>query len=78
MDAERLFEMNSIVYRDLVPEILSKGGNLVFKFWQLPEIKDLTESMKNNFAKVRTFKPQASRNESSEMYLIATGYSPEN
>ena len=49
---------------------LAVGGNFVAKYFRSGDIKDLIVSAKKNFEKVTSFKPDSSRKESSEIYLI--------
>jgi|TARA_B100000953_G_scaffold72088_1_gene58206 23S rRNA (uridine2552-2'-O)-methyltransferase len=49
---------------------LSVGGHLVAKYFRSGDIKDLILKAKKNFAKVTSFKPDSSRKESSEIYLV--------
>jgi len=54
--------------------VLAPGGAFVCKLFQGGAERQLLEDMKQNFEKVRHVKPPASRSESSETYLVATGY----
>lgn len=53
--------------------ILEPGGAFVGKYFSGPEEKELKEMALEEFNKVVTVKPPASRNESSERYLVALG-----
>ena len=53
--------------------ILEPGGAFVGKYFSGPEEKELKEMALQEFNKVVTVKPPASRNESSERYLVALG-----
>lgn len=55
---------------------LVPGGGFVAKVFQGGSEKHLLEPMKRHFAQVRHAKPQASRKESSELYVLATGFRP--
>ena len=59
---ENIFE---IALRDL-----SIGGHFVAKYFRSGDIKDLLVKAKKNFEKVASFKPDSSRKESSEIYLV--------
>ncbi len=50
---------------------LKNDGHFVAKVFQGGAEKELLETAKKYFGKVKHFKPQASRKESAEMYLIA-------
>jgi 23S rRNA (uridine2552-2'-O)-methyltransferase len=54
--------------------VLAPGGAFVAKVFQGGSEKDLLAPMKRAFATVRHVKPPASRKESSELYVVATGY----
>ena len=49
---------------------LSVGGHLVAKYFRSGDINDLILKAKKNFEEVSSFKPDSSRKESSEMYLV--------
>ena len=49
---------------------LSVGGNFVAKYFRSGDIKALIVNAKKNFEKVTSFKPDSSRKESSEIYLV--------
>ncbi|XP_075263589.1 rRNA methyltransferase 2, mitochondrial-like, partial [Convolutriloba macropyga] len=73
-DSEKLFNMNSTVYNKIAVKYLAKGGSLVFKFWQTPDLKDFSNQLNEKFKLIKTFKPKSSRKESSEVYLIAKSF----
>lgn len=53
---------------------LRKGGAFVAKFRQGPDEVNIFKATQTRFAKVVRMKPPASRSESSEFYLVATGF----
>jgi len=55
-------------------EVLAPGGFFVCKLFQGGETGTLLGELKRDFALVRNLKPSASRSDSSEMYVLATGY----
>ncbi|XP_063711791.1 ribosomal RNA large subunit methyltransferase E-like isoform X2 [Symsagittifera roscoffensis] len=71
LDADRLLEMNSHLYHKIALLQLARGGSLVLKFWQTPELKEFSTKLKEKFELVKTFKPKSSRKDSSEIYVIA-------
>jgi len=52
-------------------KILKPGGHFIAKIFRGGAENDLLEMVKQNFKKVKHFKPDSSRKESSEFYLIA-------
>ena len=54
--------------------LLAPGGTLVLKMLKGGDETDLVVALKRDFASVRRAKPPASRNDSSEDYVIATGF----
>ncbi len=54
--------------------VLKPGGHFVAKVFQGGAQHELLAEMKKDFAKIRHVKPPASRKESAEQYLVATGY----
>jgi len=59
---------------DLAEEILAPGGAFLCKVLQGGADKELVARLNRSFAKVRHVKPKASRAESAEMYVLATGF----
>ncbi len=59
---------------DLASQILASGGTFVVKVFQGGAPKELLEKLKTDFLQVRHAKPPASRADSAEIYLIATGF----
>lgn len=59
---------------DFAIEVLRPGGTFVSKAFQGGETAALLKLLKAHFDDVRHFKPKASRAESSELYLVATGF----
>jgi 23S rRNA (uridine2552-2'-O)-methyltransferase len=59
---------------DFALRVLAPGGGFVAKVFQGGAEKGLLESLKRNFASVRHAKPPASRKDSSELYVVATGF----
>ncbi len=59
---------------DFAEATLKPGGAFVAKAFQGGETAEVIASLKRAFAEVRTIKPKASRSESSEVFLVATGF----
>jgi 23S rRNA (uridine2552-2'-O)-methyltransferase len=55
-------------------EVLAPGGAFVAKVFQGGSERQMLAAMKRHFATVRHAKPPASRKESSELYVVATGF----
>lgn len=55
-------------------DVLTKGGTFLCKVFQGGAEKDLLDVLKRNFAVVRHVKPPASRSDSAELYVLATGF----
>jgi len=55
-------------------DALAPGGAFVAKVLQGGSERTLLETMRRNFARVVHFKPPASRRESAEIYVVATGF----
>ncbi len=55
-------------------DVLKPGGAYVCKFFQGGAEKDVLNLLKKHFAKTKHAKPNASRAESSETYLVAQGF----
>ena len=59
---------------DFAIAVLKPGGAFVAKAFQGGETAEVLKLLKSRFAEVRHIKPKASRAESSEVYLVATGF----
>ena len=58
----------------LAPRWLKPRGNLVMKLLEGSEMPRLLKDAKAVFAKVKPFKPDASRSESTEIFIVAHGF----
>jgi 23S rRNA (uridine2552-2'-O)-methyltransferase len=58
---------------EVAQELLDSGGDLVVKAFDGPDLADLRADMDEQFQYVRTVHPEASRDSSSEVYLVAKG-----
>ena len=59
---------------DVAEDVLAPGGTFLAKVLQGGAGKELVARLNSSFAKVRHVKPKASRTESAEMYMLATGF----
>jgi 23S rRNA (uridine2552-2'-O)-methyltransferase len=59
---------------DLAEVVLKPGGTFLAKVFQGGAGGDLVARLKRSFAKVQHVKPKASRPESPEVYVLATGF----
>ena len=55
-------------------QVLAPGGAFLAKVFQGGSEKSLLDILKRDFANVRHIKPKASRAESPELYVLATGF----
>jgi 23S rRNA (uridine2552-2'-O)-methyltransferase len=55
-------------------EVLRPGGAFVAKAFQGGETSEVIAQLKRHFTEVKNLKPKASRADSSEVYLVATGF----
>jgi len=54
--------------------VLNPGGSFLAKVFQSGAEAELLAQLKRDFATVRHVKPAASRQDSSERYMLATGF----
>lgn len=59
---------------DFAATVLTEGGSLVLKVFRGGAERELLARLRREFASVKHVKPPASRKESVEIYVIATGY----
>jgi 23S rRNA (uridine2552-2'-O)-methyltransferase len=62
------------VAADFAISVLKPGGAFVAKAFQGGETSEVMLLLKQNFTDVKNLKPKASRADSSEVYLVATGF----
>jgi 23S rRNA (uridine2552-2'-O)-methyltransferase len=59
---------------DIALQLLAPGGTFVAKVYQGGAERDLLTALKGRFVRVRHAKPEASRKESAEVYVVAQGF----
>ena len=59
---------------DFALKVLAPGGGFVAKVFQGGTEKGLLDQLKRSFANVKHGKPPASRKDSAELYVVATGF----
>lgn len=59
---------------DFALQVLADGGSFVSKIFQGGAEKELMQKIKQNFAVAKFFKPQSSRKNSVETYMVAMGF----
>ena len=72
-DHIRIVALAELAYAFAV-EMLAEGGHFVAKVFQGGAEKQMLAEMKRRFTTVRHAKPAASRKESSELYVVASGF----
>lgn len=61
---------------DFAEEILAPGGCFIAKMFHGGADREVLDRLKRRFANLRHAKPPASRAESTEIYVVATGFRP--
>tara|TARA_B110000444_G_scaffold159175_1_gene148849 strand:+ start:3643 stop:4383 length:741 start_codon:yes stop_codon:yes gene_type:complete len=61
---------------DFSMKLLCKGGSFTSKLFQGVGVEELIKAVKPHFSEVKRFSPDASRNSSSEVYLICRNFMP--
>jgi 23S rRNA (uridine2552-2'-O)-methyltransferase len=56
--------------------LLAPLGCFVAKIFQSPDVEKLREQMSVRFGEVRLLKPEGSRSQSTELYLVGKGFGP--
>ena len=59
---------------ELLDKVLIKNGIFVTKIWKGSEEKELINMLKNKFYEVSYFKPESSRKDSVEIFIIAKNF----
>ncbi|XP_076996558.1 rRNA methyltransferase 2, mitochondrial isoform X2 [Tamandua tetradactyla] len=73
LDHDRLISL-CLSLLDMAPDVLQPGGTILCKTWAGSQSHRLQKRLTEEFRKTRAVKPDASRKESSETYLLATQY----
>ena len=68
-------ELVAMVF-DFTMPLLAPGGSFVTKIFQGTGIEGIVNAAKNRFSRVQRFSPDASRNSSSEVYLVCKNRLP--
>ena len=61
---------------ELACTLLAPGGSFVGKLFQGPDFQRLRDGCRARFAKVSMMKPQGSRKQSVEQYVVSKGHTP--
>jgi 23S rRNA (uridine2552-2'-O)-methyltransferase len=61
---------------ELAKTVLKPGGTFVAKIFQGAEFDDARKSLRDSFGKVRTMRPEATRDESYEVFLVGIDFKP--
>lgn len=61
---------------DLCDLFLRPGGHMVLKLFQGPDAKQIENEVKRRFEKMQLLKPQSTRKESKEIFVIGIGFRP--
>ena len=72
-DHLRIMALAEAAY-EFAAEVLAPGGAFVAKLFQGGAERELLATLKRDFAEVKHVKPQASRAESAELYVVALGF----
>ena len=72
-DHLRIMALVELAY-DFAIQVLKPGGTFLAKVWQGGAQNDLVAQMKKDFKTVKHIKPPASRQDSSESFVVAQGF----
>ncbi|MEN3035356.1 MAG: RlmE family RNA methyltransferase [Candidatus Methanosuratincola sp.] len=59
---------------ELADKVLKPGGKMVIKVLMGSDFESFRREVRNRFSDIRIFKPSASRDSSSEVYLVCRGF----
>jgi 23S rRNA (uridine2552-2'-O)-methyltransferase len=62
---------------EIAGQVLTKGGAFVGKIFQGAELEQARAATRASFSSVKIIKPEASRSESYEIFLVGTGAKPQ-
>jgi 23S rRNA (uridine2552-2'-O)-methyltransferase len=72
-DHLRIMSLVEMAY-DFAEQILAPGGVFIAKVFQGGTEQEILKKLKQHFDKVHHFKPESSRKDSSEMFVVAIGF----
>jgi len=58
----------------ILNKVAQINSDFVFKIWKGSEEKNIINTLKNKYKSISYFKPKSSRNESSEIFIVACGF----
>lgn len=73
LDYDNIMELATSVFH-FAREISAENGSLLIKVWENPEVKKLQDSILEHYERCKSVKPQASRSDSAEKFLLARGF----
>jgi len=73
IDAERSYQLCQAAL-NIARMTLRPGGSFVCKIFQGEEFKKFSDSVRSRFKNYKIFKPQSSRKESKEIFIIGMGF----
>jgi 23S rRNA (uridine2552-2'-O)-methyltransferase len=73
LDAARSFQLCQAAL-NIAEMVLKPGGSFVCKIFQGEEFKKFSDTVKNRFKRHKIFKPQSSRKESKEIFVVGLGF----
>jgi 23S rRNA (uridine2552-2'-O)-methyltransferase len=73
LDATRSFQLCQAALR-VADMVLQPGGSFMCKIFQGEEFKAFSDAVRSRFKRHKIFKPQSSRKESKEIFIIGMGF----
>ena len=73
LDAARSFQLCQTAL-SIVEMVLKPGGSFICKIFQGEEFKEFSDTVRSRFKRHKIFKPQSSRKESKEIFLVGLGF----
>ena len=67
----RSISLCDIIFKSTI-DVLKTGGHFFIKTFDGRDLNDFKSDLSEHFTKVSTFKPKSSRNESREIFLLAS------
>jgi 23S rRNA (uridine2552-2'-O)-methyltransferase len=73
LDATRSFQLCQAAL-SIVEMVLKPGGSFICKIFQGEEFKEFSDTVRSRFKRHKIFKPQSSRKESKEIFILGMGF----
>jgi 23S rRNA (uridine2552-2'-O)-methyltransferase len=73
LDVDKSIELSEMSF-EIAKKVLKEDGNFLVKVFQGDGFEELLKKIKKHFKFCKSYKPQSTRKQSKEIYIVATNY----